>query len=46
MERIERKEKEKRKKIKESKYNEHYKNIMTEEVPGYLREKGKRKIGT
>lgn len=44
MERLERKEKEKRgKSINESKYNEHYKNIRTEEKPGYLRGRRKKK---
>lgn len=38
MERIDKKEKEKRRiKIEKSKYNKIYKNIMTEELPAYLR---------
>jgi len=44
MEKVERKEKgERQRKINESKYNETYKNILTEELPKYLKGRRKRK---
>jgi len=44
MEKIERKEKSKmQRKINDSKYNETYKNILTEELPKYLKGRRKRK---